>query len=1058
MSPRTWSSPAPRWALPLIGLLGALCLVPAGPAQGQAAPEPAAPPPAPPPAPPAPPAPSAPPAPPEAGADEPPPPGGAEDLFNETLDLAEVRESGRVQKMLADMGNLRLDETARWVDNTLIEDGVCRAVFKKGIVVPVLSGRKEVRPRVVGFVFFGEGDVEMRFPEKADAIGFGNHMVMQAGAKAPDLRPVAHGEQPFHNKFTRAMVLTADRQMADLVLRLDPVRSGAVRVDISDPALRGVMEEFVVKDTKGDLKARIEAANVFPARSAALSQAGLDPVDMLQYDRMVHDLLATPWHELRFVAEFQTETRFFVANRDENRAAPEDKWLTCFRDGADLSDTGRRATAFAHGINPRNGQRDLVRFSTERFAAMAPTEAPRPPTRIEAVRAEVKVDARPTRRRLAIRPLVSGKLTLRATEDGVQHFTLRLPSDDTHKGSFKVTKLELADGRPVDWMKLELEQGRSTDLAQRIQMASGVDASTQYTNLDSTFGQASVKLGEAMGPPTDLLIVLPTPLKRGETVDIALDWTAEWPYANFAVVQGSSGNAYRPLGTTTGPRRVLPELLPVAGGTSWDFEITVGVPPRAMDVAVSGDTRREWVDEGGWLWQRSHGYDARQASVALGKWQTKFDPAAAGLPAVRVHMFPNDAWSLQQFGPETRRVLTFLRRFMRLPDQFELDVFQDAADITTSRFIEGNEVARAGMVGINRVKVGDQVGGASTELREENPFLAQSELARQLTTQLWGQQLTPASKADRWMLGAVSSAYGMFYVRAAQGEPGFEAFENRLEYIRKSLENPQVRVESTGKIPIEGSFISLTGRGNYQAERPKVFEDYAFYVLARMLRERVGDQAFFRALDRFTDTHNGGLISTELLEEAFEETSGQVLDSFFDYWVHGGFVPKVRLEYALEPEEGGTYLLRGCIITDIPFGELDLPVGIYDNKAEKDGAQRKVGGMMKVVDGRGAFAVSGRSADAEAEADPFGLILSYSRTARKVDQTLCTREGGDRWATIIEDKGPDEVEERKRRRREAPDYDRSGPAEGAAPAPDAPTPAEEGGKRKKGKKDKGAEG
>jgi len=1039
----------PTPGLCMLGLAALLALPWSGSSRAQAAdPPPAAPPTTLPPAPPPTAGPAQPTAPPAAPTPDAPaaPELDPGDPYGEGLDLAAVHESGRVQKMLEDMGNLRLDDTARWVDETLIEDGVCRAIFKKGIVVPVLSGRREVKPRIVGFVFFGEGDVEMRFPEKADAIGFANHMVMAADAEPASVRPIAHGEAPFRDSFKRAMVLTADRQMADVIMRLDPVRSGAVRVDITDPTLRGVMEEIVVTDGKGDLKARLAAADIFPERSAALSRSGIDPVDMLQYDRMVHDLLQTPWQSLRFLAEFQTNTRFHVANDErKGQSAPEDQWLTCFRDGADLSDTGRKATAFAHGINPRNDRRQLVRFSTERFDAASPTAAPRPPTRIEAVRAEVKVDAKPTARRLAIRPLVTSTMKFRALEDGVQHFTLRLPADDAHRGTFKVTRLELANGTPLDWMKLELEQGRDGDLSSRIRLGAGAEASAQFTDTDNTLGAQSVKLGEPMGPPVDLLVVLPKPLARGETVDIALDWTGEWPYANFATVQGSSGNAFRPLGTTTGPRRVLPELLPVTGGTPWDFEITVGMPGRGMDMAISGDTRREWVDEGGWLWQRSHGADMRQPAVALGKWRTQFEPGAAGLPAVRVHMFPNDAWALEQMGPETRRVLVFLRRFMSIPNQFEFDVLQDAADLTTSRFNEGRDVARAGIIAISKVKVGDQVGGASTDLREENPFLAQAELARQMTTQIWGQSLTPASKADRWMLAAVADAYGMFYVRAAQGEKGFNAFEGRLDYVRKTLEKPQERVESRGRQAQADRFISLTGRGTYQIDRPKVFEDYAFYVLARMLRERIGDFAFFRGLDSFADDNLANLISTEQLEAAFEEASGQSLDAFFDYWVHGGFVPKVELQYALEPEEGGTYTLRGCVITDIPFGEFDLPVGIYDKSGE-----RKIGGMMRVADGRGIFSVTGREADASAEPDPFGLILAYERTAEKVDQTLCMKEGGDRWGTVIED----DTEERKRRRRADPDYDRGAEPEGTdkpATPPVSPEPAPEGkgGRRKK---------
>ena len=80
-----------------------------------------------------------------------------------------------------------------------------------------------------------------------------------------------------------------------------------------------------------------------------------------------------------------------------------------------------------------------------------------------------------------------------------------------------------------------------------------------------------------------------------------------------------------------------------------------------------------------------------------------------------------------------------------------------------------------------------------------------------------------------------------------------------------------------------------------------LFRAYSFYVLGRMLRERIGDQAFFRAIDRLGRRNKGTRITTEQLQAGFEESAGINLDDFFDYWVRGGFVPNIALEYTVEP-------------------------------------------------------------------------------------------------------------------------------------------------------------
>jgi hypothetical protein len=121
-------------------------------------------------------------------------------------------------------------------------------------------------------------------------------------------------------------------------------------------------------------------------------------------------------------------------------------------------------------------------------------------------------------------------------------------------------------------------------------------------------------------------------------------------------------------------------------------------------------------------------------------------------------------------------------------------------------------------------------------------------------------------------------------------------------------------------------------------------------------------------------------MTTEQLQLIFEEAAGHDLSDFFDYWIHGGFIPEVTLEY--QQDDDGT--VRGCILSDVPYGVFDVPIRVVDQDGE-----RMVEAMRDVVHGKGFFEVPARDADAQVELDPYGMILSAGRTVKEVKDLTC---------------------------------------------------------------------
>ena len=72
-------------------------------------------------------------------------------------------------------------------------------------------------------------------------------------------------------------------------------------------------------------------------------------------------------------------------------------------------------------------------------------------------------------------------------------------------------------------------------------------------------------------------------------------------------------------------------------------------------------------------------------------------------------------------------------------------------------------------------------------------------------------------------------------------------------------------------------------------------------LILHMLRETVGDEMFWKALNKYLNENQNKLVETSDLERAFEETTGQNLGWFFDQWVYKAGYPELRVRSLYEP-------------------------------------------------------------------------------------------------------------------------------------------------------------
>ena len=932
---------------------------------------------------------------------------------------------------------LWLDEYAYRVDHTPFTDGLCKATLDSGVIIPVYSGQAPVSKRMVGLAFIGEGTLEVEVPERADRWRFANHMVTRMGGDPARWSALAHGEEPYRTRITRALILSADPRVPETLLNLEPIGGGVKMI----PGENGVDEVYVVTEGKGKFKAQVVATNMLPQRRNQLQKAGLDPRPILRQDRLLHEELGLPGEDLRAIADFRTDDSFGIASGAGARGGPQDydKWLTCFRDGLDQSGTGFESIAFTHGTDGE-GDRHFERLAGKPIAPppLAPTpvegvegadeappeEAPPdpiwPPFGMAPVHADTTVTVKPIGMGNTLRVETDQTLTVRAQGGKVQHLMLGMPADGAINGTFELTDIELVGGPRLAVVGLtedmasariasatkakETDTSDGSNVETDTTSSAATDAGLSISSVDSSQSQPSTftevfadenktsdgDLVSEAHERYEILAVLPEPVPEGQEVKVHLKWTARWQFANWSAAQGSDGtNLSQPLGPTTGLQPLIPELIPYPGGTPWTYTTRVGVPGlslRSLNVALSGDTTKEYVDEALWPWIEASGTDARSPGVAIGRWQDLVDPAAQGLPEVRVHLFSSTAWALDMFPPEARRVVVFLQRFLHAYPQSEVDIFQGASTFSAG----GRSLANAGLSGlahglvaIKTVKT-NEVTDRST-IEEQGKYIAQRMIARQVATQYWGQSIRPATARENWIITGLSDAYAAFYVRGAFGN---EEYEELMGTVRKLIEQPVERAGTSGQKNRLHRYLSLTGATEMSDVSDKLLGDLAFYLLGDMIRLRIGDQAYFAALDRLGQQMRGRRIYTAQLKEAFEQASGQDLDEFFDWWVHGGFIPSLTVEVREEAVEDGT-TVHGCIVTDIPFGRFDVPIEVKDQDGE-----RSVSALVDVIDGRGSFEVTARSGKIAVTADPLGLIVAYDRKVKSLSgPTTCEEEG-----------------------------------------------------------------
>ncbi|MCU0241464.1 MAG: hypothetical protein MUF51_03470, partial [Vicinamibacteria bacterium] len=189
-------------------------------------------------------------------------------------------------------------------------------------------------------------------------------------------------------------------------------------------------------------------------------------------------------------------------------------------------------------------------------------------------------------------------------------------------------------------------------------------------------------------------------------------------------------------------------------------------------------------------------------------------------------------------------------------------------------------------------------------------------LAHELAHQWWGQGVAPSNYHERWLSEGMAQYSAALWTEETQGA---EARRGVLASMRYWV----WRMNDHGP-------ISLGYRLGHIQRNSQIFRAIVYnkggYVL-HMLRQIVGDEAFFAALKELQRAHRFEKIGTGDLRAALEKASGYDLSAYFDVWIYQTALPLITVRREVH-REGHRYRVDFDFATENFPGPLPLRIDI----------------------------------------------------------------------------------------------------------------------------------
>ncbi len=187
-------------------------------------------------------------------------------------------------------------------------------------------------------------------------------------------------------------------------------------------------------------------------------------------------------------------------------------------------------------------------------------------------------------------------------------------------------------------------------------------------------------------------------------------------------------------------------------------------------------------------------------------------------------------------------------------------------------------------------------------------------IAHELAHQWWGQAVGWRNYHEQWLSEGFAQYFAALYAAHHRGD---EVFDGVLHQFRRWA------IEDSDQGPVSLGYRVGHIRGDSRIFRAVVYNKGA--AVLHMLRELVGDEAFFRGIRRFYRESRFHKAGTDEFRAAMEAETGRPLTRFFERWIDGTSLPTLKFSYRVEGSDAG----RDVVLHVEQVGELfDVPLTV----------------------------------------------------------------------------------------------------------------------------------
>ena len=235
-------------------------------------------------------------------------------------------------------------------------------------------------------------------------------------------------------------------------------------------------------------------------------------------------------------------------------------------------------------------------------------------------------------------------------------------------------------------------------------------------------------------------------------------------------------------------------------------------------------------------------------------------------------------------------------------------------------------------------------------------------VAHETAHQWFGDAVTERDWPHLWLSEGFATYFAALWTRAAYGDSAFRA---DMQGIRRTvLSDSQAVTKHPVVDTIETNLMNLLNANSYQK---------GGFVL-HMLRDQVGEGAFFSAIKEYYKKNRHATALTDDLQAEMERASQQKLGWFFDQWLRKPGYPTVQAtwrynadnhEVVIDVAQGGS------------FGEYEFPITVA--AVDSAGALHRSSGRMKPGSGPMQLRIALATPPASVVLDPEVELLAVLR-------------------------------------------------------------------------------